>query len=317
MSAVSDSATAALHGSRVLVTGASGFLGSHLSERLLRCGADVVAVSRGAPAAADKGIRWLCSAFDSAGEVTHVLRTVRPDVIYHLSGHVTAAGDVRHVLPTFASLLASTVHVLLAATELDCRRTVLAGSLTEPSRPAEIARSPYAAAKSCASAYARMFHALYATPVVVARTYMTYGPSQHPSKVVAHAVSAFLEGRAPRLTSGALRADWIYVDDVIDGMLAAGAVPGATGAEVDLGTGALTSVREVVALIAALLRSPIEPVFGALPDRPDEPVRAADTERAAAVLGWRAATPLTTGLERTIDWHRRHAGNSARLGSRA
>ena len=105
----------ALAASRVLVTGAAGFLGSYLCRRLHEGGAEVHAVSRSDPRGDAEGVCWLRSSFDDTGEVDRILRTVRPDVIYHLGGYVTAAPDITHVLPTFSSLLASTVHVLVQA----------------------------------------------------------------------------------------------------------------------------------------------------------------------------------------------------------
>ena len=297
--------------SRVLVTGASGFLGTHLCDRLLSSGAEVHAVSRIDRDAGSTGMRWQCSDFDSEVEVARVLRAVRPDVIYHLGGHVTAAPEVTHVLPTFSSLLASTVHVLLRATELGCRRIILAGSFTEPVDAGGVPGSPYAAAKWCASAYARLFRALYGTPVIVARTFMTYGPRQHESKVIPHVISSLLGGRAPRLSSGARVADWIYVDDAVDGLLAAAAAPAAVK-EIDLGTGRLTSLREVVDMIVDILRPAVQPEYGALPDRPHETARAADVERSQTLLGWRATTTLHSGLERTIAWQRRQPAGAGR-----
>jgi NAD(P)-dependent dehydrogenase (short-subunit alcohol dehydrogenase family) len=101
--------------SRVLVTGAAGFLGSHLCRRLHEGGAEVHAVSRSDRRGVAEDVCWLRSSFDDTGEVDRILRTVRPDVVYHLGGYVTAAPDITHVLPTFSSLLAS-VHVLVRAT---------------------------------------------------------------------------------------------------------------------------------------------------------------------------------------------------------
>lgn len=297
-----------LAASRVLVTGASGFLGSHLCDRLREHGAEVHAVSRSEPGPRREAVRWWPSPFDSPGEVDRVLRAIRPDVVYLLGGHVTAAVEISQVLPTFSSLLANTVYALQRVTELGCRRIILAGSFTEPFDTAGVPGSPYAAAKWCASAYARMFRALYETPVVVARTFMTYGPRQQETKLIPHVVSSLLRGEPPRLGSGALEADWIYVDDVIDGFLAAAIAPSAVGEEIDLGTGTLASIREVVGRIVGILQPGVQPQFGALRDRPRELVRAADTERSCALLGWRATTPLAIGLERTIAWHRRQLG---------
>jgi nucleoside-diphosphate-sugar epimerase len=294
-------------GRKVLVTGASGFLGSHLCERLLKNGAYVHGVSRSQRESEAENMRWWRSSLDDVDEVRRVVRAVAPDVVFHLAGHVTAAPDMENVMPTFSSLLASTVHLLLAATELGCRRIVLIGSVDESTADDTASSSPYATAKFCGSVYGRMFRDLYDAPVVITRTFMTYGPRQRESKIIPYVVSSLLRGESPRLSNGLRVGDWIYVDDVIDGMMDVATIPNAPDEVVDLGTGNLTSVRQVVAKIVDLLQPCAEPEFGALADRPDEPGAAADVERSWSLLGWRASTPLETGLERTIAWHRRQA----------
>ena len=190
--------------------------------------------------------------------------------------------------------------------EAGCHRVLLAGSLEEPpaGEPAPVPQSPYAAAKWGASAYARMFHALYATPAVVLRLFMVYGPGQRDAaKLVPYATRALLAGEPPRVTSGTREVDWVYVDDVVDAFVAAAAAPGIDGATIDVGTGELHSVRHVVETLVRLTGGP-PPELGALPDRPLEVVRAADAERAAQLLGWRAQVPLDDGLARTVAWVR-------------
>src|SRR6185436_11980095 len=158
----------------------------------------------------------------------------------------------------------------------------------------------YAAAKWGGRMYARMFRALYQTPVVTARVFMTYGPRQKTEKVVPHVVTALLRGEAARLSSGALAADWIYVDDVIEALLTIAVTPAAVGEEIDIGTGTLTTTREVVGKIVEIIKAEVRPQFGAVPDRPMERVRAADVKRTAQLLGLRATTSLDSGLARTI-----------------
>jgi nucleoside-diphosphate-sugar epimerase len=294
--------------SRVLVTGAAGFLGAHLCARLTALGAEVHGVSRSERRGSD-GMRWWLSPFDDGHEVTRVLSAIRPAVIYHFSGHVTASPELGHVAPSFESLLASTVHTLVWATEHGAR-VVLAASATEP--VAGVPGSPYAAAKACANVYARMFHQLYRTPVVVTRPFWVYGPGQRDTKVVPYVITSLLRGQSPRLSGGTLEADWVYVDDVIEGFLGAGVADAALGEEIDLGTGTLVSVRGVVEQIVEIMRPSARPEFGALPDRPSEVVRAADVERARMLLGWRATISLAAGLGRTVAWHRQQLPGAAR-----
>ena len=138
--------------------------------------------------------------------VTRSLFTLlKPEVVYHLAGAVGANPDLGLVVPTFHSLLTSTVNVLVAASEAGCRRIVLTGSLTEPAGidGAATPHSPYAAAKWAASGYGRMFHELYGAPVVILRLFMTYGPGQAPSKLIQR--SRFRSCAASGLSSQAAR----------------------------------------------------------------------------------------------------------------
>ena len=298
-----------LAGRRVLVTGATGFLGANLCQRLGELGAEVHGTSRSGgrarPAVGQAaGIRWSSPDLEDFEATRALLETVRPGIVYHFAGAVSAGPDRDLVLPTVRSLLLSSVHVLAAAAELGETRVVLPGSLTEPSRGCGDAApaSPYAAAKWATTAYMRMFHQLYDTPALVVRPFMTYGPGQSPKKLVPHVIRSLLDGQAPALSGGHQKMDWIYIDDVVEGLLLAGTVAGVEGRNLDLGSGRLHSVREVVAYIVELLGSSVRPEFGAVADRPHETFAAADTEEAHAALGWRAQTPLEQGLARTIEF---------------
>ncbi|NNG16470.1 MAG: NAD(P)-dependent oxidoreductase [Gemmatimonadales bacterium] len=297
---------------RILVTGAGGFLGSHLSRRLVSLGMSVHGTTRSARASGTDGLEWWHTTLHNPAEVKKLLRRVMPDVIVHLSGHVTAGPTVDLVLPTFQSLLADTVNLLTGVVESDCGRVVLVGSLTEPQVGGApdrlIPGSPYVAAKWAATAYGQMFHALYDTPVVIARLSMTYGPGQDQQKLIPYVVRSLLRGESPRLSDGRLLADWTYIDDMVDGLLRSALIPNLEGETFDLGSGVLTSVREVVRQIIQLLDTPLEPEWGALPDRPDEYVRAANAARTEELLHWKAGTSLKSGLEKTIEALRKSYG---------
>lgn len=296
---------AAWLGQRVLVTGGTGFLASHLCHRLVEAGAEVHATSRRVQPDGRGAIRWWNTSLSSADEVRSLFKTVQPSVVYHLAGAVGAKPDMHLVLPTFESLLASTVYVLIASAEERCRRVILSGSLTEPCPQglSPTPSSPYAAAKWASSAYGRMFHALYHVPVVVAVPFMTFGPNQESGKLIPSVILSLLKGEAPRLSSGLWEADWIYVGDVIQGLLDAAIVPGIEGATIELGSGTKSTVREIVERIVALSGSTLNPVFGAVPDRPGEPIRIADTVETRRLLGWTPKTSISDGLRQTIEWY--------------
>ncbi len=290
---------------KVLVTGGSGFLGSHLCRDLCRLGAEVHATSRVNRPGQQDGPIWWKSDLRCLDEVRTILSKGRFEVVYHLAGSVGAKPDLELIQPTFQSLLLTTVNILIAGTEFRCRRIILVGSLTEPTGQERepTPTSPYAAAKWAASGYGRMFHALYGTPSVILTPFMTFGPGQHPQKLIPSVILSLLKGEVPRLTSGRWEADWVYVDDVVRGFLACAQAPGVEGMAFDIGSGLRSSVRRVVELVVQQMGSHVRPAFGEFPDRPMEPVRVADTAYTLKQLGWECTTTLEKGLRQTIDWY--------------
>jgi UDP-glucose 4-epimerase len=145
-------------------------------------------------------------------------------------------------------------------------------------------------------------------PVVMPRIFMTYGPDQKDiQKLVPSVVLRLLRGEIPKLSSGQRRADWIYVDDVVEGLLRAAVTPGIDGCAFDLGTGVLTSVREIVEQIARNVPSPVTPAFGALPDRPFEQERPADVTFLSTKLGFTPRVNVEQGIASTVSWYKQQA----------
>jgi UDP-glucose 4-epimerase len=98
--------------------------------------------------------------------------------------------------------------------------------------------------------------------------------------------------------------DWIFVEDVVEGLLLSALTPGIEGMAFDLGSGSLVSVRQLVEQIIEVMQTDVRPKFGAVPDRPLEQERAADTTFLKERLMWAARTPLRLGLEATVTWYR-------------
>src|SRR5271165_5539101 len=117
-----------LNGQRVLVTGASGFIGSQLCTRLCREGAAVHSVYCSTRPAEPGDQRWWQADLADLKVVREIVDKVRPGIIFHLASHVKGAPDLEHVMPTFQSNLQSTVNLLTVAAQTNCRRVVLTGS---------------------------------------------------------------------------------------------------------------------------------------------------------------------------------------------
>jgi UDP-glucose 4-epimerase len=296
-----------LAGRRVLVTGASGFIGARLCERARDLGAVVHGVSRRLSPDRGPALRWEQVDLTDEAATRALVHRVQPDVVLHLASEVSGDRSPHVVLPMLRANLVAAVNVMLASHDARCGRVVLAGSMEEPDLgdTEAVAQSPYAAAKWAALTYARMFRALYGLPVVHLRIFMVYGPGQRDlRKLVPYVTTSLLRGETPELTSGEREVDWIYVDDVADAFLAAAVTPGAEGASLDIGSGELVPVRAVVARLRRLVGGNVEPSFDALPDRKLERVRVADPATAASAVGWRPRTSLDDGLARAVEFYR-------------
>ena len=306
---------------KALVTGARGFIGSALCRRLIASGLEVHAVSRNPPAdglhwwrsvvgngdhsARAARIRWWNADLVEIEAVRRLIRTIRPDVTFHLASLVTGSRSLEMVLPIFQNNFLTTLNLLMATAENNAGRIVLAGSLEEPDEVDTVPCSPYAGAKCSAAVYARMFHALYQIGVVIAKLSMVYGPGQSDhTKLIPYVTTSLLRGQAPELSSGVRLVDWIYVDDVVDGLIRCAEVPGIDGRTVELGSGELVSIRDVVEQLITLVAFGVEPEFGALADRPLERVKKANIAESYKLIGWRPSTSLREGLTRTIEWYK-------------
>jgi UDP-glucose 4-epimerase len=290
--------------SRALVTGASGFIGGRLCQRLLTEGAEVHAISRSPQE--DEAVQWWQCDLGDGDSVASTLERIRPDVVYHLAGYVSGSRHIEAVLPSLRNNLVAAVNVLVAATGVGCS-VVLAGSQEEPEPAAEdpVPASPYAAAKLAVSSFARMLHALHGLQVVNLRIFMVYGPGQHDrTKLVPYVITSLLQAEQPKLSGGTRPIDWIYVDDVVDAFIAASSRNDLAGESLEVGTGELVTIRASGERIVETVGTGVEPDFGALPERPLEIVRAADVERTKDLLGWRSRTTLTEGVRSTVDWYR-------------
>lgn len=291
--------------SKVLVTGASGFIGGRICKRLQAEEADVHAVSRAVRDSA--GVRWWQADLTDADAAAQLVGRIRPDTIYHLAGYPSGSRSLDAVLPSLQHNLIATVNVLVAAARTECGMVLLSGSLEEPEPGADepVPTSPYAAAKHAAGSFGRMFVALDRLPVVNLRPFTVYGPGQVDlTKLVPYVVTSLLRGERPKLSSGTRPLDWVYVEDVADAFLTAARRPDLAGQTIDLGSGELVTVRSIVEQIVETMGTMIEPQFGAWPDRPLEIVRVADVEQTRARLGWQLRTSLADGLPATVEWFR-------------
>ncbi|MCV7259546.1 NAD-dependent epimerase/dehydratase family protein [Mycobacterium shimoidei] len=308
---------------RVLVTGAAGFIGSTLVDRLRADGHAVVGLDNFASGRATN-LAHLADdpefAFVEADIVTADLQAIldehRPEVVFHLAAQI----DVRHSVadPQFdASVnVIGTIRLAEAARSAGVRKIVntsSGGSIygTPPKYPTSEAEptdpaSPYAAGKVAAEIYLNTFRHLYGLDCSHIAPANVYGPRQDPhgeAGVVAIFAQALLSGKSTRVFGdGSNTRDYVYVDDVVDAFVkAAGPVGG--GQRFNIGTGVETSDRQLHSVVAAAVGAPDNPEF--YPPRLGDLKRSClDIGLAQRVLGWRPQVALDEGVRRAVDYFR-------------
>lgn len=237
----------------------------------------------------------------------------RPDVVFHLGAYTHVGKSWSRVDECVQVNVQGTVHLLQALAPRGYARFVNTGTSeiygdvevpfveTGPVDPV----SPYAVAKYAAERYCRMFVRGRGWPIVMLRPFNAYGPWQSPDRVVPEIVGRAVRGEPLRMTQGRQTREFNFVEDLVEGFVRAGTADGVVGEVVNLGCGEEVSMRDLATTLLRLMGDPVEPQFGALPDRPTEIWRMrADAAKARDLLGWTPTVPLEEGLRRTIDWYR-------------
>lgn len=301
---------------RVLLTGATGFVGANLARRLLRDGHELHVLIREAhdpwrieELRADLELRVV----DLADPVSlaSVVREIRPDWIFHLAAYGAYASQ-RDVDLAVGTNVAATIHLVDICSDLGFEAFVNTGSSSEygfadhaPSEDGPIApNSLYAVTKAAATLYCQHIARRDGRRIVTLRLYSAYGPWEEPTRLVPQLVLEGLEGRLPPLVSPHVARDFVFVDDICEAYLLAAAGPTPPpGSVYNVGTGRQTRLRDLVALVRRILPIAVEPSWGSMSDRAwDTTVWVADPRRIRDELGWRPVHDLETGLRRTIDW---------------
>lgn len=286
--------------SKILITGIGGFLGSHLARELSAKGAELHGVIPWTQESSQNIYRSWKADLTRFDETQRIIREVRPDIIYHLSSLANGAPHMELVLPILRNEVIASVNVLMASTDFGCSKLIMAGSLEEP-LPEETPSSPYAAAKAASRSYGLMFHKLYGTPIVFTRIFMTYGPGQPNWKVIPYCALSLLRGEQPTIGSAGRMVDWVFVSDVVHGLIAIACTPNLEGESLDLGSGTLVQIKDVVYKVRELINPTIPIHFSPQSDRAFEQVRRADVEATFKKIQWRPRISMERGLSLTVD----------------
>lgn len=316
-------------GRKILVTGADGFIGSHLAERLFALGADVRAFcfynSNGS-------LGWLDGAEPAVRESLDVrlgdIRDARfveeacrgVDTVFHLAALIAIPYSYMAPESFVDTNVKGTLNVLEGARRAGCRRILNTSSSEVYGTPDSLpirethplqGQSPYSASKIAADKFCEAYYCSFKVPVVTLRPFNTYGPRQSTRAVLPTLLVQLLAGRK-EVKLGRLdpKRDLTYVEDTVEGFVKAAEVEGIEGEVIQLGTGQTVSIGELfdAACLALGVKARVVQQQERLrPDNSEVMVLLSDPSKARRLLGWEALVPLEQGLSRTARWLEKHA----------
>jgi UDP-glucose 4-epimerase len=317
---------ASWEGRKVLVTGADGFIGSHLTEGLLRAGADVRAFCY-YNSAGSRG--WLDHPDADLPRLPEIVfgdirdgRVVESacesiEVVFHLAALVSIPYSYLAPESYVETNVRGTLNVLEAVRRLGCTRLVHTSTSEVYGTPDTLpiterhplkGQSPYSASKIAADKLCEAYASSFEVPVVVLRPFNTYGPRQSARAVIPTILAQLLSGRTSiRLGSLLPRRDLTYTSDTVAGFLAAGLCPGLEGETIQLGTGRAESIGDVfraACTVCGVTATVEEDPARVRPPQSEVMALQSDPTRARSLLGWEARVSLEEGLERTVRWMR-------------
>ncbi|MBI5397752.1 MAG: NAD(P)-dependent oxidoreductase [Verrucomicrobia bacterium] len=297
---------------KILITGAAGFIGSHLARLLVQQGHEVHATlldANDTDRIRDLLPRLhtvLCN-LEHPAEVDACLASVRPELCIHLAWYAVP-GKYLNAVENFGSLEA-TLHLARKLAALGCRRFVGIGTCFEyehggsvlgessPTKPVSL----YAACKLSTALVLEQFARLTPMQIAWVRLFYQYGPDEAPQRLMPHVINSLLQGRKVELTPGEQVRDFLHIEDVASG-IAAVAHSGLNGI-VNVGSGQRVTVREIAEKIAAIVSRPDLLAIGARPYAPNDPMFIlADNSRLRQNTNWRPRYDLDAGLRQTVEW---------------
>ena len=300
---------------RFLITGAAGFLGSALANRLLREGHDIRGLddlSTGDPSVLSPDVHFTRGDVNDRPKLWTQLQDV--DCVYHLAARVLVPESVLYPREYNQVNVGGTVSLMEAMRDVGVRRVVFISSgavygnqeaqpVNEDATPHP--RSPYAVSKLAAEYYVKTIGALWGIETVCLRVFNAYGPGQHlppvhPPVILSFLKQALQNGTLVINSDGSQTRDYVYVDDVVNAMIAASTAPGVDRMTINVGSGKETSVRDLAYLIIAAAGT--EPEVVNNPRSDTGPARmCADLTLANEKLNYHPSIGLETGLRLTLE----------------
>lgn len=306
-----------------LVTGAGGFIGSHLTEYLVELGANVKAFVRYnsrndwgmlelLPEEKLSQIEVITGDLKDADAVRHAAKDV--GIIFHLGSLIAIPYSYIHPRETIETNILGALNVLTAAKENNVEKVIHTSTSEvygtaryvpiDENHPLQ-GQSPYSASKIGADKVAESFYRSFNLPVAIIRPFNTYGPRQSARAVIPTIITQALAKEKIFLGSLHPTRDYTYVKDVVEGFIKVAESPKSVGEVINIGSNFEVSIGELANKIISLIGKNAEIVTDPVRVRPqDSEVERlwCDNTKAKRLLGWEPKTSLDEGIKKTIDW---------------
>ncbi len=293
---------------KILLTGASGFIGHHCLDPLLARGYEVHAVSSKPHESDSRGIRWHSADLLEAGRAAALVGEVKPTHLLHLAWFVVPGKLITS--PENFAWVRSSFDLVQQFAEQGGKRLTVCGSgyeydwnygyCSEKLTPA-VPNTVYGSSKQALNLLVQSFASQAALSAAWGRVFFLYGPNEHPQRLVSSVILSLLKGEPAKCSHGRQIRDYMHVQDVADGLV--GLVDSEVTGAVNVSSGQATTLREMVLTIGRILERPELIQLGAIPARAnDTPLVVGENLRLLNEVGWKQGFDLEAGLQQTINW---------------
>jgi len=297
-----------LEGKKILVTGASGFIGSHLIRRLIKENAEVYCIDRNRIKLEEPDIKSYQIDLRNYDELKKIISDINPDIIFHLAALTNPSRDINLVKDMFEVNLQGTINLLLATKDINydlfiyTNTSELYGDENKPPFKEDMkpkTMSPYSASKISAEVYCDLFLELFNKPITIFRLPIVYGPSQKGNMFIPDLMNSIKENKEFVMTKGEQARDFIYIDDIIEAFILSCKKENIKGIY-NLGSGKEIKLKEIINILKEYINLKVK--F-------DKPYREneiwhyyLDISKTKKELNWKPKIELKEGLKRTLNW---------------
>jgi UDP-glucose 4-epimerase len=314
MSSAISFSSSQLKGARVLISGATGFIGRNLARTLVASGTCVYGLARGKSDFTD--IHGFVCDIKDRGRLNEIVGEVRPSHIFHLAANKARSASTKDFRQCIDENLIGTLNMLEACEAASCApRFISLGTCEEYGRgdapylesTREAPVSAYSCSKVAMTQLLQTYHRIHGFPVVVLRPSLAYGPGQGDEMFLPALIQTLLRGKRFAMSRGEQTRDYVYIDDVVEALLLAAVHPDAIGQVINISSGTPTRIADVTKLAVDLIGNGVEALLdiGKVAYRQGEAMNYwANRAKAKQLLGWEPGVNLCDGMARTVAYYK-------------